>query len=272
MLPGFRFLFAAIVLCISILVFGLGAAALLRTAHEEVAQNPSWRAAPEPRFAQADAPAKTVLAMLRVEPAATEFKAQPKTATDAPINTVPTELRVAPSEAPAITSAADDDKAATPHVQESSTPIEFAKVETSSEQTPTPAEETVPASTASATDQTAAADTKIAAVEQAPPAATEQPPATEPVTAAAAPEPGPTATKVATLGDRPVAIEPDTQIEKETAAGQEREEAKEHMRAERASERRLAARRARLARQRPARPQQTLDLFGQQTVATRRTR
>ena len=47
MLPGFRFLFAAIVLSMSILVFGLGAAALLRAAHEEFASTPSWRAAPE---------------------------------------------------------------------------------------------------------------------------------------------------------------------------------------------------------------------------------
>ena len=52
MLPGFRFLFAAIVLSMSILVFGLGAAALLRAAHEQFASNPSWRAAPETSFAQ----------------------------------------------------------------------------------------------------------------------------------------------------------------------------------------------------------------------------
>src|ERR1700756_3123250 len=52
MLPGFRFLFAAIALSISILVFGLGAAALLRAAHEEFSSNPSWRAAPEPMLAQ----------------------------------------------------------------------------------------------------------------------------------------------------------------------------------------------------------------------------
>ena len=39
MLPGFRFLFAAIVLSMSVLVFGLGAAALLRAAHEEVASS-----------------------------------------------------------------------------------------------------------------------------------------------------------------------------------------------------------------------------------------
>ena len=35
MLPGFRFLFAATMLSMSLLVFGLGAAALLRAAHEE---------------------------------------------------------------------------------------------------------------------------------------------------------------------------------------------------------------------------------------------
>ncbi len=52
MLPGFRFLFAAIVLSLSLLVFGLGAAALLRAAHEEFASTPSWRAPPETVFAQ----------------------------------------------------------------------------------------------------------------------------------------------------------------------------------------------------------------------------
>ena len=53
MLPGFRFLFGAIVLSISVLVFGFGAAALLRTAHEEFASAPAWRPAPETHFAQA---------------------------------------------------------------------------------------------------------------------------------------------------------------------------------------------------------------------------
>src|SRR5690242_6775144 len=37
MLPGIRFLLAAILLSISIVVFGLGAAALLRAAHEDFA-------------------------------------------------------------------------------------------------------------------------------------------------------------------------------------------------------------------------------------------
>src|SRR3954451_18479113 len=68
MLPGFRFLFAAILLSTSILVFGLGAAALLRAAHEEVASIPTRRAPPEPVFALQDEPAQPTLALLRVEP------------------------------------------------------------------------------------------------------------------------------------------------------------------------------------------------------------
>src|SRR5690349_149530 len=70
MLPGIRFLFAAIVLSMSILIFGLGAAALLRAAHEEVSSVPTRRVMPEPVFAQqpVEAPPPT-LALLRIEPA-----------------------------------------------------------------------------------------------------------------------------------------------------------------------------------------------------------
>jgi hypothetical protein len=69
MLPGFRFLFAAILLCISLLVFGVGAAALLRATHEEFVANPAWRNGPQERvFAQATEPAQPVLATLRAEP------------------------------------------------------------------------------------------------------------------------------------------------------------------------------------------------------------
>ena len=56
MLPGFRFLFAAILLSTSVLIFGLGAAALLRAAHEEVASAPARRAPPERVFAQQNDP------------------------------------------------------------------------------------------------------------------------------------------------------------------------------------------------------------------------
>ena len=71
MLPGFRFLLAAILLSTSILVFGLGAAALLRATHEQYVSNPSWRNGPQEKvFAQAAEPAQPVLAVLRAEPEA----------------------------------------------------------------------------------------------------------------------------------------------------------------------------------------------------------
>jgi hypothetical protein len=84
MLPGIRFLFAAIVLSMSILIFGLGAAALLRAAHEEVASVPTRRVMPEPVFAhQVEVPPPT-LALLRVEPAAPEKTPDEPAATVAP--------------------------------------------------------------------------------------------------------------------------------------------------------------------------------------------
>ena len=52
MLPGLRILFATTILAISILVFGLGAAALLRAAHEEFASLTLWRPAQQPVVGQ----------------------------------------------------------------------------------------------------------------------------------------------------------------------------------------------------------------------------
>ena len=52
MLPGFRFLFAAVLLSVSTVIFGLGAAALLRAAHEQFASLPVWKTPPETVFAQ----------------------------------------------------------------------------------------------------------------------------------------------------------------------------------------------------------------------------
>src|SRR5438445_2390611 len=69
MLPGFRFLLAAILLSASILVFGVGAAALLRASHEQYVSNPSWRNGPQEQvFAQAPETAQPVLAALLAEP------------------------------------------------------------------------------------------------------------------------------------------------------------------------------------------------------------
>ncbi len=69
MLPGFRFLLAAILVSSSILVFGLGATSLLRATHEQYVSNPSWRNGPQEQvFAQSPEPVQPVLAALRVEP------------------------------------------------------------------------------------------------------------------------------------------------------------------------------------------------------------
>ena len=71
MLPGLRFLFAASLLAASVLVFGMGAIALLRASHQQVA-NLSTQPVPEPVFAQAPDTIPS-LSVLRVEPAATRI-------------------------------------------------------------------------------------------------------------------------------------------------------------------------------------------------------
>jgi hypothetical protein len=60
-------LFATVVLAVSVLVFGLGAAALLRAAHEEFASLPSWRLAQQPLLAPQFEMSGPTLAMLRME-------------------------------------------------------------------------------------------------------------------------------------------------------------------------------------------------------------
>lgn len=78
MLPGFRFLLAAILVSTSILVFGLGAAALVRASHEQYVSNPSWRNGPQEQvFAQSPEPAQPVLAALRIEPAPADTNETP---------------------------------------------------------------------------------------------------------------------------------------------------------------------------------------------------
>jgi hypothetical protein len=69
MLPGLRILFAITLLSVSVLIFGLGAAAFLRSAHEDFASAP-WRPIETPATARVDL-APATLAMLRVEPETT---------------------------------------------------------------------------------------------------------------------------------------------------------------------------------------------------------
>jgi len=84
MLPGFRFLLAAIVLSTSTLIFGLGAAALLRAAHEQFASTPYWHPAADATFTQQAEAARVVLALLRAEPAADEKASDQVIAASAP--------------------------------------------------------------------------------------------------------------------------------------------------------------------------------------------
>ncbi|WGR95701.1 hypothetical protein MTX20_18410 [Bradyrhizobium sp. ISRA435] len=88
-------MFAAIVLATSLLVFGLGAAALFRAAHEEFASIPARQAPPEPQFAQ-----PPVLAMMRVDPPA-DAPLTDKVTADSPSPSIPAASEpTAPAEPP----------------------------------------------------------------------------------------------------------------------------------------------------------------------------
>ncbi|ABE63682.1 conserved hypothetical protein [Nitrobacter hamburgensis X14] len=66
MLPGFRFLSVAVVLAVSMLIFGLGAAALLRATHEEFASVP-LKQMPEVTFGSREETEQPTLAVLQVD-------------------------------------------------------------------------------------------------------------------------------------------------------------------------------------------------------------
>ncbi|MGJ5069262.1 hypothetical protein [Bradyrhizobium oligotrophicum] len=86
MLPGFRFLVAAIVCSISLTIFGMGAAALLRAAHEQFVSNASWRTTQASGFTTFLPPAEPtpVLAVLRVDSIPTPPVTPPPVVADAP--------------------------------------------------------------------------------------------------------------------------------------------------------------------------------------------
>jgi hypothetical protein len=248
MLPGFRFLFAAIMLSMSVLIFGLGAAAVLRAAHEEVAGNPSWRAAPELMFAQPAEVTKPVLAMLRVDmPPAEEMQ------DDAPAIAAPVE------QAAIISTSAETERAAPLKVDDSSPAAatgETANIESPIAENPAASE----AEPASAEMPALADETRVATI------ATDEISSRESQTVSAPSEPvdltvTPTAdlasTKIATLGGPPVNIEtpPPAKI---SQAKPDQNTVRKRQQAEQAAahRKRLALERARLAAQ-PA------NLFGQ---------
>ncbi|MBR1160204.1 hypothetical protein [Bradyrhizobium elkanii] len=265
MLPGLRFLFAAIVLATSLLVFGLGAAALFRAAHEEFASIPALRAPPEPQFAQ-QLETPPVLAMVRVDPPAadkvtTDIPAAPPPEPAASEPAAPTEISPAaePEKVAAVT--ADDPVPPAPPKPEA--PAQSADT---AAQTPTadplPASEPTPAGAEAAA---AATEAKVAAV--ADPPAPSEPALPPPAPAMAEPEPAPppspeaiaAATKIATLGG------PEVVVEAPVAP-----KAIEAKKPERSAVSKPAHRkeRRRIVRTQPVRQvvQQQLDPFGQPTL------
>ena len=251
MLPGFRFLFAAIMLLLSILIFGLGAAALLRAAHEEFASSPSWHATPEPTIAQqTEAPrreaarpdaTRPVLAMLRMDTPAAE------TSSDVPAAALP--LAAAEQAAPLSTPAEPERIAALK--PEDSSPPEPAKPEIPVSESPAKTE----AAPALADAPAPVDETRIAATGEA------VPPANEAIRAAAGPTSAPASpdpdlasktdlasTKIATLDGTPVTIEA-RHSSKTAAAKPDASVIQKRLQARRAAQRRRMAARARLARQ-----------------------
>jgi hypothetical protein len=106
MLPGLRFLFVAIVLSLSMLIFGLGATALLRSAHEEFASLPTMRPQPETVFAQQTEATRPTLALLRVDTPVTEQNAVNQPAVPDVPNAAP------PPEQPSPIASTEPDRAA----------------------------------------------------------------------------------------------------------------------------------------------------------------
>jgi hypothetical protein len=244
MLPGFRFLFAAIVLSVSVLIFGLGAAALLRAAHEEFASIPH-RAPPEPVFARQDEPPPT-LALLRLEPEAAEKVPDNVTGTAIPEAVTPT--ATAP-DAPA----AEPEKLAVLKMDETK-PLEPVTPEVPVAEA-TPADQITPAETPIASEEV-----KLAAIAETPspviaPTSTPVEPVAEPPSLAG----NPAALKIATRGGPPVTIKQPVAAKKERAKPKDRSVSRK--RAQRTKERRriAATRRAQVARQIAA--QQAADPF-----------
>lgn len=290
MLPGFRFLFAAIVLSMSILIFGLGAAALLRAAHEEFASTPTWRAAPETVFAQPAEATRPVLALLRVDAPVTD-KASEKVPDNAPADAAPGAITSAPAEPERIATLNPEDspplESAKPENPVAETPV--AESPTQNEAARPPADAPAPVAETQAIDtktietkaietgnaeakikETKAADTKVATSEETslPTNQVEPSMASEPTGAQVSPEADTAATKIATLGGPAVAIETPRPVKTESTEPLPNV-VKKRQQAKRAAQRRRLAARARVTVQVP--PQQ-VNPFGQPTPTIVRSR
>ncbi len=255
MLPGFRFLFAAIMLLLSILIFGLGAAALLRAAHEEFASNPSWHATPETTFAQqTEAPRREAPRPEAARPeAARPDGTRPVLAVlrmDAPV------AEKSPDVPPAALPLAAAEQAAPLSIPAESERIAALKPEDLSP--PEPAKPEIPVSESPAKTEAAPAladapvpadETRIAATGEAAPPANEAARAASGQTSApASPDTDLAPTKIATLDGPPVTIEAQPSV-KAAGAKPDTSAVQKRLQARRAAQRRRMAARARLARQ-----------------------
>jgi hypothetical protein len=289
MLPGFRFLFAAIVLSMSILIFGLGAAALLRAAHEEFASTPTWRATPETVFAQPAEATRPVLALLRVDAPATD-KASEKVPDNAPADAAlgaePERIATLnPEDSPPPEGAKPENPVAETPVAESPAQNEAASaptdapaplagtqaVETKTIETKTIETKATETGNAEAKiEETKAADTRVATSEETSLPANQVEPsmASEPTGAQVSPEADTAATKIATLGGPAVAIETPRPVKTESTEPLPNV-VKKRQQAKRAAQRRRLVARARVTVQMP--PQQ-VNPFGQPTPMIVRSR
>jgi hypothetical protein len=273
MLPGFRFLFAAIMLSMSLLIFGLGAAALLRSAHEEFASNPSWRATPEVSFAQAGDTTGSVLAALRVEAPIAE---KSQDAASGAASAQETAASPAPAGASEPTAASKG---------EESLPLEAEKTQIANSEVPpgedVAASEAAPASVEKpVTTEPIQAVTKLATVTTIDATPGDNPPAavrSDPIAAQLELINAGAASKIATLGGPPVDIEEIPPRAKAVAvkadpSQADQDAAKKKEEARRAANRRkIAAARARLAAQQALQPFPT-EPFPQQPALRARTR
>jgi hypothetical protein len=284
MLPGFRFLLAAIVSSMSLLVFGLGAAALLRAAHEEFSSTPSWRAAPETMFAQQGQATPPVLAMLRVEPVAMEQKPSDNVpAVAAPVE--PATILSAPAE-PAVSAPmpAEPERIAALKPDASIEPESTKQPESTKSKIPaaeSPTQGEVPPVQADAPISSDAparvAETKIPATEEVlppvseavPPAAEAMPKVAEQTSAPVSPEADITPTQIATLSDPSITVAAKPPA-KAASAKPEDDLTKKRLQARRAAQRRrIAAARARAAQQQALQQgANPFAPFAQQPVAT----
>jgi hypothetical protein len=244
MLPGFRFLFTAIVLSMSVLIFGLGAAALLRAAHEEFANLPSRRVTPEPRFARRNDGPPPTLALMRVDPPVAEKPAENVSAAAVPEATI---------DAPAPAGQTPDARPAEPEKLAALQPAEPMQVEAAKPEAPAKqASAQIPAAPAPAAETeapVATAEVKLAAIPETPePAAATPPPPAPDIYSF---EGNVAAARIATLGGPAVIVDEKTAAkEAKTTEAKPDQSAVKKRTAERAQERRrIAAQRARLARE-----------------------